>query len=202
MPSLAFAEFEDAAETVIRILKTIPEFSNVKIVVIGGLSLWKYAREYRTTEDVDFLITAPGAPSSVKDKLLALPSSPFQQRAQLFEYKTPSGKALQIDMTPEWQSPYIPSAAATINSIQPGALPYISPLDLVAFKINSCGLRPTPEKKLRDASDAAYLLRKLSQNGPVTLSVDQKNAVLQGLNDAIQLTPMPPTWWKETMGLE
>jgi hypothetical protein len=54
-------------------------------------------------QDVDFLITAAGAPQSVKAKLLALPNTPFEQRAQIFLYKTSSGKAIQIDMTPDWQ---------------------------------------------------------------------------------------------------
>ncbi|KGO76205.1 hypothetical protein PITC_045960 [Penicillium italicum] len=33
------------------------KFSNSRIAAIGGLGLWKYLRSYRTTEDVDFLIT-------------------------------------------------------------------------------------------------------------------------------------------------
>jgi hypothetical protein len=47
---LSFAELEAAAGAVIEILKTIPEFSNSRIVVIGGLGLWRYIRNYRTTE--------------------------------------------------------------------------------------------------------------------------------------------------------
>ena len=54
-------------------------------------------------QDVDFLITVQGAPKVVKDKLLAIPSSSFQQRAQLFFYKDPNGKLIQIDITPDWQ---------------------------------------------------------------------------------------------------
>lgn len=123
MSAPSFAELEVAAGAVIAILKTMPEFSNAKIAVIGGLGLWNYLRGYRTTEvllpwpffstwincllyshqDVDFLITVQGAPKAVKDKLLALPSTPFQQQAQLFFYKSPGGKLVQIDITPDWQ---------------------------------------------------------------------------------------------------
>lgn len=39
MSAPSFAELEDAAGAVIRILKTIPEFAAAKIAVIGGLSL-------------------------------------------------------------------------------------------------------------------------------------------------------------------
>ena len=46
----SFSELEAAAGAVIEILKTMPEFSNAKIAVIGGLGLWKYLRDYRTSE--------------------------------------------------------------------------------------------------------------------------------------------------------
>lgn len=32
-----------------------------------------------------------------------MPSSPFQQQAQLFFYKGVGGKLIQIDITPDWQ---------------------------------------------------------------------------------------------------
>jgi hypothetical protein len=41
---------EAAAGAVIGILKTMPEFSSARIAIIGGLSLWKYLRGYRTTD--------------------------------------------------------------------------------------------------------------------------------------------------------
>ena len=43
-------ELHKAAADVIGILKTIPEFKDSKIAVIGGLALWKYLRRGRTTE--------------------------------------------------------------------------------------------------------------------------------------------------------
>lgn len=44
------SELEMAAQAVITILKRFPEFANAKIAIIGGLSLWRYIREYRSTE--------------------------------------------------------------------------------------------------------------------------------------------------------
>ncbi|CEL01170.1 hypothetical protein ASPCAL00759 [Aspergillus calidoustus] len=201
MSAPSFAELEAAASSVIGILQTMPEFSNAKIAVIGGLGLWKYLRGYRTTEDVDFLITVQGAPSVVKDKLLAMPSGPFHQQAQLFFYKSPNGKHIQIDITPDWQSPYLPSAAVSISTVRPGSLPYISEIDLLVFKINSCGLRPTPAKKLRDATDARSLADDLSSRGPIVLSSTQKRAVLQGLDDVVRLSGKDLTWWKTKLAL-
>lgn len=169
-------------------------------------------------QDVDFLITVQGAPQAVKDKLLAMPSSPFQQQAQLFVYKSSNGKSIQIDITPDWQvslgpaliprtptngpkSPYVPSAALPVSAVRRNALPYISELDLLVFKINSCGLRPTAGKKIRDANDAVELTEHLSSKGPIILSSFQKNAVLQGLNDAIQLSGRNKAWWTAKLAL-
>ncbi|BDD57881.1 hypothetical protein MAP00_003206 [Monascus purpureus] len=152
--------------------------------------------------DVDFLITVQSAPQAVKDKLLAMPSSPFQQQAQIFLYKDPNGKLIQIDyVTPDWQSPYLPSAAVAISSVHAGSLPYISEVDLLVFKINSCGLRPTPAKKIRDARDALSLLDDLRSKGPLILSPLQKAAVLQGLDDVAQLSGKDKDWWQSALAL-
>lgn len=171
-------------------------------------------------KDVDFLITVQGAPKAVKDKLLAMPSSPFQQRAQLFFYKSPHGKLIQIDITPDWQvspqlvssfqryvtnnslqSPYVPSAAIPISTVRPNALPYISELDLLVFKINSCGLRPTQGKKLRDATDALELIEDLNSKGSIVLSVSQKNAVTQCLDDLARVSGKDKAWWIAKLAL-
>ncbi|KAM3427382.1 hypothetical protein NHJ13734_009005 [Beauveria thailandica] len=198
----AFHELEAAAQAVIAALKTMPEFSGAKILVIGGLGLWKYLRQYRTTEDVDFLITVQGAPKAVKDKLLTMPSSPFQQRAQDFVFKAPNGKQIKIDMTPDWQSPYIPPAALPISDVRPGFLPYISELDLLVFKINCCGLRSTTVKKIRDANDARTLLKNIRSQGNISLSPIQRNAVLSGLEDVVKLSKGGNmAWWKSQLGL-
>ncbi|KAJ6168015.1 hypothetical protein N7497_000858 [Penicillium chrysogenum] len=183
MSTPSFAELEVAAGAVIDILKTMPEFSSSRIA------------------DVDFLITVQGAPKSVKDRLLAMPSSQFQQQAQLFFYKGVGGKSIQIDITPDWQSPYVPSAAVPISAARSNALPYISELDLLVFKINCCGLRPTPAKKLRDATDARTLAEDLCSRGSINLTPAQKSAVLQGLDDVAQLSRRDKSWWMAKLAL-
>ncbi|PYI31702.1 hypothetical protein BP00DRAFT_446315 [Aspergillus indologenus CBS 114.80] len=201
MSEPSFTELEAAAAAVIRILQVMPEFSNARIALIGGLGLWKYIQNFRTTKDVDFLITVQGAPRAVKDKLLAIPSSPFEQHAQLFYYKNPSGNFIQVDITPDWQSPYLPSAAVPISTVRPDCLPYASEIDLLVFKINSCGLRPTHAKKVRDAADAVSLAEHLDSRGPVVLSPSQKTVVLQGLSDLVQVSVQDETWWKAILSL-
>ena len=100
-----------------------------------------------------------------------------------------------------FKSPYVPDAAKPVSSIQAGALPYISSVDLLVFKINSCGLRPTGAKKTRDAADALVLLTRLSQNGPLTLTTNQKNVATQGLKDVVQWGGKDENWWKGNLGL-
>ncbi|KAJ5437651.1 hypothetical protein N7445_006195 [Penicillium cf. griseofulvum] len=119
----SFTELEAAARAVIGILKTIPKFSNSRITIIGGL----------------------GAPKVVKDRLLAILSSPLQ-------------------------SPYVLSTAVLISVARLDALPYISELNLLVFKINCYGLRPTPAKKLQDTTDTRILVEDLYSRGSINLT--------------------------------
>ncbi|KAJ5981136.1 hypothetical protein N7481_008434 [Penicillium waksmanii] len=89
----------------------------------------------------------------------------------------------------------------SISTVRPNALPYISELDLLVFKINSCGLRPTQGKKLRYVTDALELTEDLSSKGTIVLSAVQKNAVLQCLDDMAQMTGKDKTWWIAKLAL-
>ncbi|KAK1729322.1 uncharacterized protein BDZ83DRAFT_50569 [Colletotrichum acutatum] len=191
---------ENAASEVISILKGIPEFSHARVAVIGGLALWKYVPTGRTTEDVDFIINIDSAPHGIKQKLLSLPNSPFVQQAQFFYYK--QGTTLvQVDITPGWQSPYMPAAATEIGRIPHGSVPYISPTDLIVFKINSCGLRAQVNKKRTDALDAVTLLELETRNGPLTLNSAQRAVVEQCIADVVAHGPKNAQWWKQRLGL-
>lgn len=59
-----------------------------------------------------------------------------------------------------------------IKDIPPGHIPYISPTDLIVFKIYCCGLRADNRKKTKDAGDAAAMLEKLGESALV-LTADQ-----------------------------
>ncbi|RAL09878.1 uncharacterized protein BO97DRAFT_472175 [Aspergillus homomorphus CBS 101889] len=179
MADRAFAELEPAANVVIRNLKYLPEFADAKIAIIGGLTIMKY--------DVDFLITVQGAPAS--------------QQAEFLVYNSGNGKVIQIDMCPIDLPLYLPSAAVPISSISTGNLPYISELDLLVFKIYSCGMRPTTAKKNCDASDAERILRDLSLKGPIVLSPVQKTAVSKGLDDLATYSRKHKTWWLAKLGM-
>ncbi|KAM5464235.1 hypothetical protein MauCBS54593_007054 [Microsporum audouinii] len=220
-----FAELEDTARTAISYLKQNQEFSNAKIALIGGVALWKHLPGGRSTEDVDFMITVSGAPQAVKSKLLQLPNSPFAEFAQLFVYNHPGGKKIQVDFTPDWQvclthysskytrtvlniltlnyskSAFVPAAATPISMVNPDALPYISPQDLLALKINTCGMRPTPVKRAQDASDAKAIADFILKQGPIILTAAQKAAVQGGLEDVIKLSSWGADWWENALQL-
>ncbi|KAI0019371.1 hypothetical protein F4780DRAFT_452546 [Xylariomycetidae sp. FL0641] len=153
-----FTALECAACDVIQILKQIEGLEHTKLSVIGGLALWHYLPDYRPTDNINFLTNISTSPSSVKKKLLERPNSPFVQRSQVLFYQSSGGREVQVDISPEWLSPYLPDSAQNLHEIPYGSVPYISRADLVVFKLDSSGLRSNPMKKERDARDAAALL--------------------------------------------
>ncbi|RMZ78132.1 hypothetical protein DV738_g3992, partial [Chaetothyriales sp. CBS 135597] len=173
------AELETVAANVIGILKTISEYADNRVTIIGGLA------------DVDFMVNVSNAPRGVKEKLLALPDSPFIQQAQLFYYKTPSGSL----------SPYMPAAARKLRDLPLGTVPYISAVDLAVFKIYSCGLRAERSKRRTDAFDAENLIAELTRQGPLSLTNEQRSAVEKGLDDVPAYGGKSKEWWKEKLGL-
>lgn len=97
------------------------------------------------------------------------------------------------------QSPYLPAAAARLGSIPAGSVPYISPTDLLIFKINSCGLRAQAKKKAIDANDAETLLSTMSR--PLSLTDDQRGIAETGLADVVANGTMTEDWWRQNLGL-
>lgn len=80
-------------------------------------------------------------------------------------------------------------------------LPYISAVDLLCFKINCCGLRPTQVKKQRDAGDALLLITSLAQSNPLSLNAARRKAALDGLEDVVDMSGKSLAWWKQRLGL-
>lgn len=99
------------------------------------------------------------------------------------------------------QSPYIPADTPKLKNIQAGSVPYIPPVDLIVFKINSCGLRADGKKKETDASDAEALLNMVTANMSINLTTEQQAIVENGLADVLALSSRPEKWWREGLGL-
>lgn len=151
---------------------------------------------------IDFAINKASSPSAVKKRLLGWPNSPFVHKAEVLYYRCASGREIQVNVTPEWLSPYLPGAARLVQDIAPGSpVPYISVEDLVVFKIDSCGHQATEPKKERDARDAIALLELASVQGPLFLQDHQERLVEEGMADVIAHTARDKGWWEGRLGL-
>lgn len=104
-------------------------------------------------------------------------------------------------MAHSFQSPYLPGAAKKLKSISSGTVPYISPTDLIVFKICLCGLRAEPIKRRTDARDAEALLDKETYHGPLHLSSTQRAIVEPCLADVVLYGTKTEQWWRERLGL-
>ncbi|OIW30824.1 hypothetical protein CONLIGDRAFT_679579 [Coniochaeta ligniaria NRRL 30616] len=188
-----------AAAEIVAILGQIAEYSDARIAVIGGLAVWKYFPLGRETQDIDFIINIDSAPKSVKTKLLALHNSPFIQQADYFLYNDHQGDPIQVDLTPAFQSPYLPAAAQRLDSIPAGSVPYISPTDLLMFKMHSCGLRGDADKREQDAKDAETLLGAMTT--PPTLTHHQQQLAELNVADVVTYGTRSEDWWRRKLGL-
>ncbi|KAL4971052.1 uncharacterized protein BDV14DRAFT_194833 [Aspergillus stella-maris] len=202
MSAPEFKELEEAARAVIGGLKGMPEFNTARLVAIGGLTVLKHLPNYRSTMDVDLMINVEGAPKEVKARLLGIPNGPFEKWAEVFIYRTDDKqKLIQIDICPGWMGPYIPDTAMRICDIPAGHVPYLTELDVMVFKIRSCGLRADETKRKRDAADAFHLLKDLAENGPITLTPTQVAAVREGLPAVLERTSVEEQWWRTTLNV-
>ncbi|EWC45968.1 hypothetical protein DRE_04761 [Drechslerella stenobrocha 248] len=197
----SFAELEEAAVEVIGHLKE-HGFGEHKLIIIGGLAVWKLLPYYRTTDDIDFLITVNGAPNALKalkEKLERIYNSPFVDNAGVLSYNSISGKLIRIDLMPDSQLPYLPENAQKVSEIQSVSLPYVSIEDLIVFKINSCGLRVASDKKVQDAADAYSAVASAGLS--LRLSNKQKHTARGGLPAVAAALGYPKSWWEGKLAL-
>ncbi|EXJ79893.1 hypothetical protein A1O3_08178 [Capronia epimyces CBS 606.96] len=109
------AKLEWAAQDAIHHLQQIPEFSNAKIAVVGGMAVMKHTKCYRRSHDIDFITGC-----NAKERLHAAAERAFRQWPGQFVYdpnwplapatQTPDDKdppypknAIQMDFILEWQ---------------------------------------------------------------------------------------------------
>lgn len=107
------------------------------------------------------------------------------------------------------QSPYNPGgykAASEINSA--ADLPYISKSDLLVSKLISCTERTEQPKADKDAKDAYQVVLNDANQGGISLTAAQKQAILDSQNNAqcIDLvcdsTCTSKKWWNKQLGLQ
>ncbi|KAI1081202.1 hypothetical protein F5B20DRAFT_579580 [Whalleya microplaca] len=195
----SFDELECAACDVIQIVKQTQELKHCRLSVIGGLALQHYLPKYRPTDNINFITNISTSPSLIKKRLLEKPNSPFFQRSQVLFYKGEDGTELQVDISPEWLSPYLPESATNVRDIPQGKIPYISLTDLIVFKLDSAGLRSSPVKKERDARDAAALVEHY--RGSISLSPKQEEVAEEALCDVAKVGTKEKHWWERHLRL-
>lgn len=93
----------------------------------------------------------------------------------------------------------MPSTAQVLSQIPTGHVPYISKIDLLVFKINSCGLRAQIAKKRIDARDATALLSEMTT--PIRLTAQQVAIVEPCIRDVVAYGTKSEDWWKQCLGL-
>ncbi|KAF7512465.1 hypothetical protein GJ744_001400 [Endocarpon pusillum] len=199
-----FEELQECVQDVITYLKRLdaPNIGQTRILVIGGVALCKYLRN-RTTKDADFWINLKNAPKSVKERLVAIPNSPFIQQADFFRYIHPqSGKRIQVDFVADWMAPHLENKAVPLGSLSSGTIPWLNETDLLVCKIDACGERAETDKRVQDAGDAIALTRDLTRGGHnLHLSNVQTGIVINGLDDLVRYSGQEKAWWEQKLGL-
>jgi len=88
-----------------------------------------------------------------------------------------------------------------IKDIPANFVPYISEIDLIVFKINSCGLRAHPPKMITDAMDAQNMLQLATTKSPLNLTATQQDVVEAGLESVIENGNKSERWWRQRLGM-
>ncbi|KAH8665289.1 hypothetical protein BGZ60DRAFT_565429 [Tricladium varicosporioides] len=109
-------------------------------------------------------------------------------------------KGIRLEEVKDYpQSPYIPSTAQSLSQIPAGKVPFISQIDLLIVKLNSCGLWAQDAKKRVDALDAMSLLRDMAT--PLHLTAEQLAIVEPCIKDVVAHGTKTEDWWKQRLGL-
>lgn len=95
----------------------------------------------------------------------------------------------------------MPLNAVKLKDLPVNTIPYISVVDLIVFKIHTCGLRAQPAKRRIDAGDAEALLSKVAAKSPLKLTDRQKNQVEPCIADVIKNGSHDETWWRQRLGI-
>ncbi|KAI1126326.1 hypothetical protein F5Y10DRAFT_293870 [Nemania abortiva] len=188
-------ELEDAVCDVIQIIKQIPELTGARLAVIGDLALCHYLPDRRPTDKITFITDLP-ALEFLGRKLLNHPNSPFWKTKQALFYRSPAGRDIEIEFSPQWLFPYLPDSTPLVYEIPYGKVPYAMAVDLFFFKLNSSlSVTTNPAKRRQDGDDAAALISRDNQDrfadGYIPTTKEQLRR-LQGANDVQPMVILSP----------
>ncbi|KAF7163926.1 hypothetical protein CNMCM6106_000698 [Aspergillus hiratsukae] len=198
----------DAARSVITSLQNIPELHQAKVTIIGGLALQHHAPGSRVLMDVDILIfnrdraictldVRAKLASRFPDDFEAVPAPVYsclgfadRVKVDFIPQELVSFIESPLDVSSRIARRLINTPIAAIPSgrranpggeVDPNHLPFLSLLDTLVYKIDSCSMRPLLGNRIRDAVHAHELVDILSRQGSIPLNDSQEQAVLSGL---------------------
>ncbi|KAF7122746.1 hypothetical protein CNMCM5793_000856 [Aspergillus hiratsukae] len=128
-------------------------------------------------QDVDVLLFRPDRPIDnhlIRKELVSQFSDLFEEGAEplFFKYDHPdqfkkkSTSLVQVDIIPEYLPPCLPAQAMTLEDVDKSHLPFVDPLDLLAYKVHCSSMRSCHKKRKQDAEDAMRLWRtRYGQDG-------------------------------------
>ncbi|KAF5256509.1 hypothetical protein FOXYS1_13012, partial [Fusarium oxysporum] len=200
---LSFAQLEQAALHIIRLIADIPGLDNTKLAVIGDLAVAKYLSRQNRIASIDLVISKSSSPGRVKKEIVGHPITPLVEKSGTVLYRHTSGWEIEVKLIPDWLSPYLPDSAKRVRDVTNEAtLPYTSLEDLIIFKMDACGLHENDNSKRRDACDAAALLELASEHGALRLDEDKTERAEEALGDMVEFSDEKDKgWWQRCLGM-
>lgn len=224
-PQPTFAQLEQAALHIMRLISDTPGLEKTILAVTGDLALAKYLPEshdpivslictQRITQrrlgvndadlsqsSIDFVISKSSSPGRVRKEIISHPMSPLVEKSGAVFFRAKSGPEVEVKILPDWLCPYLPAAARPARD-DPNSLPYISLEDLLVFKVDECGLRERESSKRKEACDAAALLELASEHCPLHLDEEKMDRIEQALHEIVEFTApeYDKSWWQMRLG--
>ncbi|KAM0547819.1 hypothetical protein ACHAPJ_010165 [Fusarium lateritium] len=202
-PRLSFAQLEQAALHIIRLIADIPGLENTRLAIIGDLAVTKYLPRQDRVTSIDLIISKSSSPGRVKKEIVGHPITPLVEKSGVVLYRHTSGWEIEVKLIPDWLSPYLPNSAKRVRDVTGEAtLPYSSLEDLIIFKMDGCGLHENDMSKRRDACDAAALLELASEHGALKLDEDKTERAEEALADMVEFSDVHDKgWWQRCLGM-
>ncbi|CAN8103908.1 unnamed protein product [Discula destructiva] len=211
MAMATFEDMETATCCLLQIIQDTPELNkDTKIAISGTMAMRQHLPNYMqdgAAQSIDLIINSTTSASLLRKKLLQHPMSPLVELNQMLYFQPSTAKTAspsartagtEVRITPEMLLPFLPSAARLAHEITPapGHLPYVSLVDLIVFKMDSCGLRDSTQGKQQEARDAAALLEAATTHCALELNEDQIRVVEECLPDILRHSTADKGWWQ------
>ncbi|KAF4966315.1 hypothetical protein FSARC_5987 [Fusarium sarcochroum] len=202
-PRLSFAQLEQAALHIIRLIADIPGLENTRLAIIGDLAVTKYLPRQDRVASIDLVISKSSSPGRVKKEIVGHPITPLVEKSGVVLYRHTTGWEIEVKLIPDWLSPYLPGSAKRVRDVTGEAtLPFSSLEDLIIFKMDGCGLHENDMSKRRDACDAAALLELASEHGALKLDEDKTERAEEALADMVEFSDVHDKgWWQRCLGM-